>query len=79
MTTENPGFRTHAYRSAQSFPLYPDVEITLTNENGNAFVIMGIIVDALREAEVDPQAIKDYTEESTSQDYEYLMQTAMRR
>lgn len=56
---------------------YPEVEVQLTGEDGNAFTIMGAVSKALRRAGVDAEEIKKYTEESMSGDYDHLLRTAM--
>ena len=57
---------------------YPNVEVQLSGEDGNAFAIMGAVQKALRRAGVDAEEIAKYKEESMSGDYDNLLQTAMR-
>lgn len=59
-------------------PKYPNVEVQLTGQDGNAYTIMGTVVRALRRAGVSAQEIAEYQEESMSGDYDHLIQTAMR-
>ena len=58
-------------------PKYPDVVVQLAGKDGNAFAIMGRVSEALREAGVSKEEIKQYTDESTSGDYDHLLRTAM--
>lgn len=55
---------------------YPDIEVQLTGRDGNAFMIMGLVSHALREAGVPKSEIDAYTEESMSGDYNNLLRTA---
>lgn len=59
-------------------PKYPHVKVKLTGTNGNAFVIMGVVSNALRKAKVPEEEIKKYGEESISGDYDNLLQTAFK-
>lgn len=56
---------------------YPDVHVTLTGEDGNAFAIMGAVRKALRRAGVSGDEIGSYTAEATSGDYDHLLQVSM--
>lgn len=55
---------------------YPEVHVQLTGEDGNAFAIMGAVRRALRRHGVSAEEISEYTAESTSGDYDHLLQTA---
>jgi hypothetical protein len=57
---------------------YPDIHVQLTGHDGNGFAIMGTVSAALRRAGVSSEEIQQYIEESTSGDYDHLLQTAMR-
>jgi hypothetical protein len=57
---------------------YPEVEVQLTGNDGNAFAIMGAVSKALRRAGVDKLEIDEYVKESMSGDYDNLLRTAMR-
>jgi hypothetical protein len=57
---------------------YPEIEVQLLGQDGNAFAIMGAIQKALRKAEVPKEEIDLYLKESMSGDYENLLRTAMR-
>ncbi len=56
---------------------YPQIEVQLTGNDGNAFAIMGAVSKALRKGGVDAEEIKKYTDESMSGDYDNLLCTAM--
>lgn len=57
---------------------YPEVKVQLSDEDGNAFAIMGAVSKALRRAGVPQDEIDAYLAESKSGDYDHLIQTAMR-
>ncbi len=57
---------------------YPEIKVQLTGTDGNAFAIMGAVTSALRKAGVPKQELDAYYTESTSGDYDHLLQTACR-
>jgi hypothetical protein len=57
---------------------YPEIEVSLIGNDGNAFAIMGTIQKALHDAEVSNEEIDLYLKESMSGDYDNLLRTAMR-
>jgi hypothetical protein len=59
-------------------PRYPDVQVQLSGEDGNAFAILGRTAGALRRAGVPQEEIDQYYAEATSGDYDHLLQTTMR-
>ena len=56
---------------------YPEVEVQLVGQDGNAFAIMGRVMGALKSAGVSKEEIDQYYAESTSGDYDNLLRTAM--
>ena len=59
-------------------PKYPDIDVQLTGNDGNAYAIMGAVSQALRRAGVSKEEIDQYTKESMSGDYDNLLRTAMK-
>ena len=59
-------------------PRFPDVEVQLTGEDGNAFFILGATQKAMRRAGIDAGEVAAYHTEATSGDYDHLIQTTMR-
>jgi hypothetical protein len=59
-------------------PRYPDIQVQLTGQDGNAFAILGRTAGALRQAGLPQEEIDDYFAEATSGDYDHLLQTTMR-
>jgi hypothetical protein len=57
---------------------YPDIEVELVGQDGNAFAIMASVSKALRRANVPQAEIDEYLAESTSGDYDNLLATAVR-
>jgi uncharacterized protein DUF4314 len=60
-----------------SQPRYPDIQVQLSGEDGNAFAILGRTAAALRAAGVPQEEIDAYFAEATSGDYDHLLQTTM--
>ena len=56
---------------------FPEIEVQLTGEDGNAFAILGWVAAALRRAGHSDAAI-EFLHEAKSGDYDHLLQTAMR-
>lgn len=58
-------------------PKYPEIEVQLTGEDGNAFFIIGRVSAALKRAGV-PQAERTaFQKEAMSGDYNNVLRTAM--
>jgi hypothetical protein len=58
-------------------PKYPHVRVRLTGKDGNAFAILGRVVNALRRIGVPQQEIDAFLAEAKSGDYDHLLQTCM--
>lgn len=52
-------------------------EIELVGVEGNAFSVIGLAVDALKEEGNDAEVIDAYKSEAMSGDYNHLLQTTM--
>lgn len=59
-------------------PKYPDIIVTLTGQDGNAFAILGRCREAARDAGLSDEEIAAFMNEAMSGDYDHLLQTAMR-
>lgn len=57
---------------------YPEIEVQLTGNDGNAFSIMGAVSKALRRGGASKEEIELYMTESMSGDYNNLLRVAMR-
>ena len=58
-------------------PRYPEVQVQLSGQDGNAFAILGRTAKALRQAGVAQEEIDNFFAEATSGDYDHLLQTTM--
>lgn len=54
---------------------YPNIEVQLTGEDGNAFMMIGRTMRALRRGGVDHDEIDQFSEEAHSGDYENVLTT----
>jgi len=59
-------------------PKYPHIQVRLTGSDGNAFMIIGKVGNALRRGNVPKAEIDAFRTEATSGDYDNVIQTAMR-
>lgn len=57
---------------------YPDIDVQLSGQDGNAFAIIGNVTAALRRAGVSKEERDAFQAEATSGDYDNVIQTAMR-
>ena len=56
---------------------YPEAEVQLTGEDGNAFAIMGAVMRGLRQAGSTPVEVAEYQAEAMSGDYNNLLRVSM--
>jgi hypothetical protein len=56
----------------------PEIIVTLTGQDGNAFAILGRCRAAARDAGLSDDEIAAFMDEATAGDYDHLLQTAMR-
>ena len=57
---------------------YPDIEVRLSGEDGNAFFIIGRVSKALKQAGVPADEVDEFLSEAMSGDYDHLLQTCIR-
>lgn len=57
---------------------YPHVEVQLSGEDGNGFMIVGRVRLELRRAGVPSAEIDAFSSEATNGDYDHLLQTVMK-
>ena len=55
---------------------YPEIEVELSGHDGNAFAVMGAVRKALSRNGVLKDEIEEYIKQSTSGDYDNLLQVA---
>jgi len=54
-------------------PKYPEVEVQLIGEDGNAFGILGVVTKAMRTAGIDGKERSQFMFEATAGDYDNLL------
>ena len=59
-------------------PKYPEINVKLVGEDGNAITIIGRISKALRRGGVDKTETDEFQKEAMSGDYDNVLQTCMR-
>ena len=57
---------------------YPEGEVQLTGETGNAGAILARVLHALRRAGASPEDLDAFEREAASGDYDHLLQTCTR-
>ena len=55
-----------------------DVEVDLSNSDGNAFMILGKVRKALRQAGATENQLKEFSDDAMSGDYDHVLQTCMK-
>ncbi len=55
-----------------------DIEVNLSDNDGNAFSIIGRVQKALRQAGASKTQLKEFSEDATSGDYDHVLQTCMK-
>ena len=56
---------------------FPEIEVQISGEDGNAYAIMGEVKRAMERAGCSKEDVAEYMSESQSGDYNHLLQTAM--
>ncbi len=56
---------------------YPEIEVELSGQDGNAFFILGSVSRAMRRAGIDKDAIDAYRADAMSGDYGNLLRVTM--
>ena len=57
---------------------YPHIEVQLTGEDGNAFMIVARVRKALRKAGVSAEEQQTFFDDALSGDYDHVLQTCMK-
>ena len=58
--------------------IYPEVQVQLSGNDGNAFAILGNWQKAARRAGLTKDQIDEFMNEAMSGDYDHLLQTCMK-
>ena len=56
---------------------YPEVEVELVGQDGNAFAVLGAVRKELRRNDISDDEIKEFFDEATAGDYDHLLRTVM--
>lgn len=56
-------------------PRFPKIEVSLVGQDGNSFMILGLVGNALRAAQVSQDEIHEFYDEARRGDYNHLLQT----
>lgn len=54
---------------------YPEIEVQLTGQDGNAFVLLNCVTTALKDNGIGQEEREEFFNEATSGDYDHLLQT----
>jgi hypothetical protein len=57
---------------------YPNVTVILTGQDGNAFMILGLVTRAMKNAKMTKAQIDEYRDEAMLGDYDHLLRTTMK-
>ena len=70
------GFETHT-KEIEMTVKFPEINVKLVGEDGNAFSILGRVKKAMRRAKVDKDQIDAYLKDAMSGDYNHLLHVTM--
>lgn len=59
-------------------PIFPNVKVQLTGQDGNAFYIISKVSKAMRQEGVQTEHIQTFQEEAMSGDYNNLLRVTMK-
>jgi hypothetical protein len=59
-------------------PHYPHVKVDLSNVDGNALSLMGIVTRAMKKEKLSKASIDEFMREAMQGDYDHLLQTIMK-
>lgn len=59
-------------------PKYPDIEVTLSGQDGNALHVVGTVRRALEKNDVPRTEVLEFVQEALSGDYDHLLRTCVK-
>ena len=59
-------------------PRFPNINVPLVGEDGNAFAILGRVSKALNRGGATAKEVDEFIDEATSGDYDHLLATVQR-
>lgn len=69
---------SHEGNSSAMSPKYPHIVAHLSDQDGNAFMVLALCRRAAKEAGLSAEEVSAFYQEATSGGYEHLLQTAAR-
>lgn len=57
---------------------YPNIHVQLSGRDGNAFLILGTVIRALKKHGVPREEVVKFEQEATNGNYDNLLQTCMK-
>ena len=54
---------------------YPEIDVQITGQNGNAFIILSCVTTALKNNGISQEELDKFFNEATSGNYDHLIQT----
>jgi hypothetical protein len=58
--------------------LFPDVEVQLSGQDGNAFFVIGKVAVALKQGGASKEDVRAFKNDALSGDYDHVIQTCMK-
>lgn len=59
-------------------PKYPEIKVQLSNQDGNAFAVLGCCMREAKAAGLSKEEVDLFRQEAMESDYDHLIHTAMR-
>jgi len=59
-------------------PKYPNIELELVGQDGNAFSVLGAAQNAMKKGGLSGEERQEFLSEAMEGDYDHLLQTCMR-
>lgn len=59
-------------------PLYPNIDVALSGQDGNSFFVISRIRSALKRGGVPHDKVEEFSAEAMAGDYDNVLRTAMR-
>lgn len=73
--TLRPGENPREFVRMECDTKFPHIKVALIGEDGNAFAIIGKVKNALKDAKVPAQEVKEFQDKAMSSDYDNLLRT----
>jgi len=57
---------------------YPQIQVTLVGQDGNAYAVLGACTKAMKRNNISKEEQTTFLDEATAGDYDHLLQTAVK-